>query len=160
MRVSVTDIGELLRQTSARDFDGDDTGRLATIKEAQRLIHRLQHPTERGWELAFENWAVLGTLQTFIDLGIFERWHAGGGGQMSLKDLCELARSDVDPKLVGEYCSLLSHLYENKIISSSFYLNPEKLTPILRKCDCAVCWQPKTSSKRLPRSSISQPTLA
>ncbi|KAK6834527.1 S-adenosyl-L-methionine-dependent methyltransferase [Apiospora arundinis] len=103
MSMSGSNIRDLLRQTSARAFDGDDNVRLATIREAQRLVHRLQHPTERGWELAFENWAVLGALQTFIDLGIFERWHAAGGGQMSLEELCGLTKSDVDPKLLAGF---------------------------------------------------------
>ncbi|KAK8066480.1 hypothetical protein PG997_013227 [Apiospora hydei] len=74
MTVPATNTANLLRQVSAHDFDGDESARLATIREAQRLINRLQHPTERSWELAFENWAILGTLQTFVDLGIFERW--------------------------------------------------------------------------------------
>ncbi|KAK6856156.1 S-adenosyl-L-methionine-dependent methyltransferase [Apiospora arundinis] len=108
MSMSGSNIRDLLRQTSARAFDGDDNVRLATIREAQRMVHRLQHPTERGWELAFENWAVLGALQTFIDLGIFERWHAAGGGQMSLEELCGLTKSDVDPKLLVRLCRLLA----------------------------------------------------
>ncbi|KAK7953853.1 S-adenosyl-L-methionine-dependent methyltransferase [Apiospora saccharicola] len=108
MSMPVPNITDLLRQTSARDFDGDEAGRLTAIKEAQRQINRLQLPAERGWELAFENWVILGTLQTFIDLAIFERWNDAGGGQMSVEDLCGLAKVDVDPKLLVRLCRLLA----------------------------------------------------
>ncbi|KAK8038027.1 hypothetical protein PG994_014794 [Apiospora phragmitis] len=108
MKVSGTNIAEMLRQASASDFDEDESTRLATIKEAQRLINRLQHPTERCWELAFENWVILGALQTFIDLGIFERWRDAGGGLVSLENLCGLAKADIDPKLLVRLCRLLA----------------------------------------------------
>lgn len=109
MSVPGPNIASLLRQTSARDFNGDEAARLTAIKEAQRLVNRLQLPAERGWELAMENWVVLGALQTFIDLGLFERWNDAGGGQVSVEDLCRLANADVDPKLLGGYRGLLSH---------------------------------------------------
>ncbi|KAK7935644.1 hypothetical protein PG985_001139 [Apiospora marii] len=102
MNVPGPNIADLLRQTSAREFDGDEAARLTAIKEAQRLVNRLQLPAERGWELAMENWVVLGALQTFIDLDIFERWNDAGGGQVSLEDLCRLANADVDPKLLAK----------------------------------------------------------
>ncbi|KAK8034518.1 hypothetical protein PG993_009513 [Apiospora rasikravindrae] len=108
MAVSATNIADLLRQANAQDFDGDESTRLATIREAQRLVNRLQHPTERSWEIAFENWAILGTLQTFVDLGVFERWRDAGGGPVSLEALCELAKANVDPKLLVRLCRLLA----------------------------------------------------
>ncbi|KAK8012579.1 hypothetical protein PG991_009954 [Apiospora marii] len=108
MNVPGPNIADLLRQTSAREFDGDEAARLTAIKEAQRLVNRLQLPAERGWELAMENWVVLGALQTFIDLDIFERWNDAGGGQVSLEDLCRLANADVDPKLLVRLCRLLA----------------------------------------------------
>ncbi|KAK7966603.1 uncharacterized protein PG986_000880 [Apiospora aurea] len=108
MTVPATNTADLLRQASAHDFDGDESTRLATIREAQRLINRLQHLTERSWELAFENWAVLGIVQTFVNLGIFERWLDAGGDTASLETLCGLAKAAIDPKLLVRLCRLLA----------------------------------------------------
>jgi fumagillin biosynthesis methyltransferase len=88
----------LLNEVNVGNFDGNEAARVETIAAARKLLNRLESPMERCYELMSISW-IWGTLQTFKDLDIWEKW-AKDEGEKSLEELAGLANVDVDINLL------------------------------------------------------------
>ncbi len=88
-----------LDEISLDEFTGNEAGRSQAISAARRLLNRLQSPTDRCWELLFDQPIIAGTLQTLKDVGLWGAW-AADGGEKSLEELVGMANTGVDINLL------------------------------------------------------------
>ncbi|KAI1339838.1 S-adenosyl-L-methionine-dependent methyltransferase [Xylariaceae sp. FL0016] len=67
------------------------------VKEAAwRLFTRMQTPWERSFEIADEQPVLFATIQTCMDLGIFEGWVNGDNGEKGLQELRGLCHKEIE----------------------------------------------------------------
>ncbi|KAI0159564.1 S-adenosyl-L-methionine-dependent methyltransferase [Xylariaceae sp. FL1272] len=85
-----------------------DVQRFATIEAAQKLISRLQTKEERAYEIGFTWPVVFASLQTCLDVHLWEGWRNAGRDEMTLSELCKLCEPEVDPKLLRRMLRLLA----------------------------------------------------
>lgn len=79
---------------------GGASSRLALVAAVQRLLHRVQTPTEIGMSLCWEQPAIYACLQTLQDTGIWSGWNVAGRGTKSVDEIRAMAQVDVDKNLL------------------------------------------------------------
>lgn len=79
----------------------DEASRYSVKEATRRLLHRMQTPYERAWELALQNSFIYATLKVGVDLGVFEGWSKAGSGEASLEDLLGYCNQDCEANVLG-----------------------------------------------------------
>lgn len=74
--------------------------RESLIAAVQRLLHRVQTPTEIGMTLFWEQPMVCACVQILHDTGIWSRWSAAGRGSKSIDEICGMPSVHVDKNLL------------------------------------------------------------
>ncbi|KAH8880872.1 putative O-methyltransferase [Thozetella sp. PMI_491] len=105
---NITKLIASLNGLRSNDLDGNAAARTRIIDAAYKAIHRLQVPSDRIMEIAFQHPVIIGTLQTFHDIGLWQAWAADDGGEKSLNELVKLAAVNVDINLLRRLCRLLT----------------------------------------------------
>ncbi|KAI0026143.1 S-adenosyl-L-methionine-dependent methyltransferase [Xylariomycetidae sp. FL0641] len=90
------------------DFEGNHTDRLRCVEAARKLINRLQSSDEKMYDIGFSQPVVFAAIQTCHDLGIWENWRAAGVGAQTVDEICKLAKTGCDPKLLSRLLRLLA----------------------------------------------------
>ena len=102
MPLNATDTVSLLDRVDHDELLGDDTARRQILDAARRLVTRLETPFEIVTALCFDHPVIYASLQTCLDMGLWEKWCDSGGGQKSLAELVELLSVDCEANLLRE----------------------------------------------------------
>lgn len=89
-----------LNAFAVADFEGHEVERLELLSSARRLVGRLETRQERIFNIDFRNPAEYAALKICLDLGIWHRWTAVGGGEKTVEELAKLATKDCDLNLL------------------------------------------------------------
>ncbi|KAI1651178.1 putative O-methyltransferase [Daldinia loculata] len=100
-----------LNAFAVADFEGHEVERLELLSSARRLVGRLETRQERIFNIDFRNPAEYAALKICLDLGIWHRWTAVGGGEKTVEELAKLATKDCDLNLLRRLLRLLGATY-------------------------------------------------
>ncbi|KAI1803319.1 putative O-methyltransferase [Daldinia bambusicola] len=96
---------------TAKDFEGDEAGRLQLIASAQKLVSRLETRHEKIFNLDFRNPTEYAAVRVCLDIGLWRQWTAGGGGEKTVEELAKLAEKDIEVNLLRRLLRLLGATY-------------------------------------------------
>ncbi|KAI0386350.1 putative O-methyltransferase [Hypomontagnella monticulosa] len=96
-----------LEAFTASDFKDHDVERFRLLVAARKLISRLETPQERMISIAYHETMVFAVLKTCIDIGLWDKWTAAGGGEKSLDELVKLTTKDCDINLLRRLLRLM-----------------------------------------------------
>lgn len=97
---STEDIIAVLDSVSHGSFNGDEVERLRVRAAARRMLARVESPYERAWGFCFEHPQVFAAIQTTIDLGVWGKWTAAGGGDKTLDEIVQFCNAEVATNLL------------------------------------------------------------
>lgn len=81
-------------------FGGNEVERLQVRAAARRLLARVESPYERAWGFCFEHPVVFASLQTCIDVGLWQAWTTSAGGEKSIDELVKFTNPVVETNLL------------------------------------------------------------
>ncbi|KAF2122988.1 putative O-methyltransferase [Lophiotrema nucula] len=120
---------ELIAALDALDvasFADDSFKRKSVRAAADRLLARVENPFERIWRLMWQFPMATGTLQTVLNLGIFEGWNQARGGPKTLEELHEYANTSVEIDVLRRLLRLLGSFHILEEVTEDTY----KPTPL------------------------------
>ncbi|KAL4802532.1 O-methyltransferase-domain-containing protein [Aspergillus unguis] len=151
-------------------FGSNEVERLQVRAAARKLLARLETPYERAWGFCFEHPVVFAALQTCIDLGLWKRWTAEGGGEKTIQQLVGLTSPTIETNLLRRFFRLLAAFNvvdetgEDRFKPTPFSLAIGDETTKVRASLQAASYQYLSAGHNLPsylsKTSYAEPTSA